>query len=215
MPDLPQAVAAHYGRADLGRAILGALQAAGKDIDRLSLDDLAPIDEFHTGQRDATVRLAQLAQIKGGETLLDVGCGIGGPSRYLAKTFGCRVTGLDLTAEFIDVATMLSQLTGLAGQVTYRQGDTLHLPFADGSFDLVWSQNAAMNIADRDRLYGETRRVLKPTGRLAISGRCGRFGRRAGLSGALGEDQRHQLFVYPGRNPAKLTARRLQRRHLA
>ncbi len=97
-----------------------------------------------------------------------MGCGIGGPSRFLAKAFGCRVAGLDLTAEFIEVANMLARRTGLADKVSYRQGDALDLPFADASFDLVWSQNAAMNIADRDRLYAEMRRVLKPAGRLAI-----------------------------------------------
>jgi len=100
--------------------------------------------------------------------VLDVGCGIGGPSRFLAKAFGCRVTGLDLTAEFVEVANMLAHRTELAGKVTYRQGDALDLPFPDASFDLVWSQNAAMNIADRDRLYAEMRRMLRPAGRLAI-----------------------------------------------
>jgi ubiquinone/menaquinone biosynthesis C-methylase UbiE len=163
-----QAVTDHYKRRALGDAILAALKAAGKDLDRLTPDDLAPVDEFHSGQRKATVRLAQLAGITGRERVLDVGCGIGGPSRYLAHAFGCRVTGLDLTAEFIALAAMLAQRTRLADKVTYRQGDARDMPFADTSFDVVWSQNAAMNIADRDQLYGEMRRVLKPGGRLAL-----------------------------------------------
>ena len=163
-----QAVADHYTRRALGDVILAALKAAGKDIEHLTPDDLAPVDEFHSGGRNATVRLAQLAQINGSERVLDVGCGIGGPSRYLASKFGCRVTGLDLTADFVALAGMLAQRTRLADKVTYRQGDALDLPFADASFDLVWSQNAAMNIADRDRLYGEMRRVLAPGGRLAL-----------------------------------------------
>jgi ubiquinone/menaquinone biosynthesis C-methylase UbiE len=168
MSQSAQAVADHYKRRALGEAILAALQAAGKDIEHLTPDDLAPVDEFHSGGRNATVRLAQLAEINGSEHVLDVGCGIGGPSRYLASTFGCQVTGLDLTAEFITLATMLAQRTRLADKVTYRHGNALDMPFADASFDLVWSQNAAMNIADRDRLYGEMRRVLAPTGRLAL-----------------------------------------------
>jgi ubiquinone/menaquinone biosynthesis C-methylase UbiE len=164
----PPAVAEHYKQRALGDVILAALKAAGKDVEHLTPDDLAPVDEFHSGGRNATVRLAQLAQINGSDRVLDVGCGIGGPSRYLASQFGCQVTGLDFTAEFIALAAMLAQRTRLADKVTYRQGDALDLPFADISFDVVWSQNAAMNIADRDRLYGEMRRVLAPAGRLAL-----------------------------------------------
>ena len=163
-----QAVADHYKRRALADVILTALTAAGKDIEHLTPDDLAPVDEFHSGGRNATVRLAQLAQINGSERVLDVGCGIGGPSRYLASRFGCRVTGLDLTADFGALAGMLAQRTRLSDKVSYRQGDALDMPFADASFDLVWSQNAAMNIADRDRLHAEMRRVLAPGGRLAL-----------------------------------------------
>ena len=163
-----QAVADHYKRRALGDVILAALTAAGKDIEHLTPDDLAPVDEFHSGGRNATMRLAQLAQINGSERVLDVGCGIGGPSRYLASRFGCRVTGLDLTADFVALAGMLAQRTRLSDKVSYRQGDALDMPFADASFDLVWSQNAAMNIADRDRLYAEMHRVLTPSGRLAL-----------------------------------------------
>ncbi|TMJ37901.1 MAG: methyltransferase domain-containing protein [Alphaproteobacteria bacterium] len=112
-----QTIAQHYGRADLGTVILAALNAAGKNIDRLEPDDLAPIDELHSRGRESTSDLAQLLALKGDETVLDVGCGIGGPSRYLAKTYGCRVTGLDLTPEFCQVATMLAERTGLAGKV--------------------------------------------------------------------------------------------------
>src|SRR2546425_5450361 len=168
MSQSAQAVADHYKKRALGDVILAALKAAGKDIDHLTPDDLAPVDEFHSGQRNATVRLAQLAGLEGSERVLDVGCGIGGPSRYLASRFGCHVVGLDLTPEFIATAEMLTRRTGLADKATYRQGNALDMPFPDASFDLVWSQNAAMNIADRDRLYGEMRRVLTPSGRLAL-----------------------------------------------
>ena len=161
-------VETHYTRTDLGEAILAALRAAGKDIDHLTPDDLAPVDEFHGGQRPATVRLAELVGFVGSERVLDVGSGLGGPSRYLAWRYGCRVSGVDLTAEFVRVAEMLTRLTGFVGRVDYRQGDALDLPFESESFDVVWSQNAAMNIADRDRLYREMRRVLKPGGKLAL-----------------------------------------------
>jgi ubiquinone/menaquinone biosynthesis C-methylase UbiE len=168
MSHAAQVVADHYRRRALGDVILRALKETGKDVEHLTPDDLAPVDEFHSGGRNATVRLAQLAEIDGSQRVLDVGCGIGGPSRYLASKFGCQVNGLDLTSEFVALAGMLAQRTRLADKVTYRQGNALDLPFPDASFDVVWSQNAAMNISDRDRLYGEMRRVLRPAGRLAL-----------------------------------------------
>jgi len=146
MTDNP--VETHYTRTDLGEAILAALRAAGKDIDHLTPDDLAPVDEFHGGQRPATVRLAELVGFVGSERVLDVGSGLGGPSRYLAWRYGCRVSGVDLTAEFVRVAEMLTRLTGFVGRVDYRQGDALDLPFESESFDVVWSQNAAMKAVD-------------------------------------------------------------------
>ena len=161
-------VETHYTRQDLGGIILAALKRAGKDIDHLTPDDLAPVDEFHGGQRQATIRLADLLGFRGGERVLDIGSGIGGPSRFLASRYGCQVTGIDLTAEFCRVAEMLTRLTGLTEKVRYRQGNALDLPFEDTSFDVVWSQNASMNIADRDRLYSEMHRVLQPGGRLAL-----------------------------------------------
>jgi SAM-dependent methyltransferase len=161
-------VEVHYTRDDLGTAILAALRAAGKDLDHLTPDDLAPVDEFHGGQRPATVRLAELVGLTGSERVLDVGSGLGGPSRYLAWRYGCRVSGVDLTAEFVRVAEMLTRLTGLMDKVDYRQGNALDLPFEAASFDVVWSQNAAMNITDRARLYREMRRVLRPGGKLAL-----------------------------------------------
>ncbi len=168
MADRADAVAQHYTSPELGGAILEALQGMGKDIDHLTPDDLAPVDEFHGGQRPATIRLAELLRLTGSEKVLDVGSGLGGPSRFLAWRYGVHVSGVDLTAEFVRIADMLTRRTGLEGRVDYRQGDALALPFDDQSFDIVWSQNAAMNIADRDRLYRDMRRVLKPGGRLAL-----------------------------------------------
>jgi ubiquinone/menaquinone biosynthesis C-methylase UbiE len=161
-------VEAHYTTPDLGAVILAALKGMGKDIEHLTPDDLAPVDEFHGGQRPATMRLAELVGFTGSERVLDVGAGLGGPSRFLAWRYGVRVSGIDLTAEFVRIAQMLTRRTGLEDKVDYRQGNALALPFAEQSFDVVWSQNAAMNIADRDRLYREMRRVLKPGGRLAL-----------------------------------------------
>lgn len=158
----------HYGRGGLADRILGVLRANGADVDSLRQDDLAPIDEFHIRGREATAEVAGLAAIGAGDAVLDVGCGIGGPSRFLAQTFGCHVTGIDLTVEFCQVAEMLAARTGLSDKVTYRQGDALDLPYGDAAFDVVWTQHTAMNIADKPRLYAQMFRVLKPGGRLAI-----------------------------------------------
>jgi SAM-dependent methyltransferase len=166
--NIPNPVEEHYTSRDLGAVILAALQKMGKDIDHLTPDDLAPVDEFHGGQRPATIRLAELLGLTGAERVLDVGSGLGGPSRFLAWRYGVHVSGVDLTAEFVRIAEMLTRRTRLVGKVDYRQGNALDLPFEKQSFDVVWSQNAAMNIADRDRLYREMRRVLKPGGRLAL-----------------------------------------------
>ncbi|HJV26936.1 MAG TPA: methyltransferase domain-containing protein [Aromatoleum sp.] len=163
-----EAVKTHYGRQDLAEVILAALEEAGADIDRLSLEQLAPIDEFHIRGRAATLELAQAAGLRSTNRVLDIGSGIGGTSRCLAKEFGCRVTGIDLTDEYCQVASMLTEKVGLDGLVDYRQGDATDLPFEDNEFDVVWTEHVAMNIADKRRLYDEMYRVLKPGGTLAI-----------------------------------------------
>lgn len=164
----PGRVAAHYGHQDLETAILEALIAAGKDLDRLRPEDLAPIDEFHIRGRKATQELASQLHIEETMQVLDVGSGLGGASRYLAREFGCRVTGLDLTEEYCRVATMLARRLGLDSLVSYRHGNAICMPFEDTSFDVLWTQHAAMNVADKAGLYGEMWRVLKPGGVLAL-----------------------------------------------
>jgi SAM-dependent methyltransferase len=164
-----RALQTHYGRDDLGVAILSALRAAGADLENLTPDVLAPMDEFHTRGRAGTDDLARLLALTGVERVIDIGCGIGGPARFLAHTFGCRVSGVDLTPAFVHAANMLAEMTGLHKQVDYREGDALALPFPAESFDVAWSQNVVMNILDRPALYGEIRRVLKPRGRYAFA----------------------------------------------
>ena len=158
---LDQQVAAHYTRDDLEAAVLGALQAAGKDLDRLTLDHLAPIDEFHVRGREATMELGERLGLSSELHVLDVGSGVGGPSRRLADTFGCRITGIDLTPDFCRVATMLAARVGLDGKVAYRHGNALAMPFEDEGFDAAYTQHVAMNIEDKAGLYAEVARVLK------------------------------------------------------
>lgn len=163
-----EAIQTHYTRAELGDVILAALEKAGKNVNRLSPEDLAPIDEFHIRGRAATLELAQAAGLDATKRVLDVGSGVGGTSRCLAKEFGCRVTGIDLTDEYCRAAEMLSAKTGLAHLVDFRQGDATNLPFDDCTFDVVWTEHVAMNIPDKTRLYKEMHRVLNPGGTLAI-----------------------------------------------
>ena len=163
-----EAIQTHYTRADLGDVILAALEKAGKDMSRLTPEDLAPIDQFHIRGRTATLELARSAGLDAAKYVLDVGSGVGGTSRCLAKEFGCRVTGIDLTDEYCRAATMLTAKTGLAHLVDFRQGDATELPFDDQTFDVVWTEHVAMNIPDKTRLYKGMHRVLKPGGTLAI-----------------------------------------------
>jgi len=161
-------VEAHYGRGGLGPAILSGLRALGKDIERIAPADLAAVDHFHIGGRAATLDLARLAGLTPGMRVLDVGGGLGGPARTLAQDFGCRVTVLDLTAEFCRVGADLTARTGLGDRVAFEHASALEMPFPDGMFDVAWTQHSSMNIQDKRALYAEIRRVLRAGGRLAL-----------------------------------------------
>lgn len=168
MSQLPS-VAQHYAReGELTDRILSALTAAGKDLDRLTAEDFSPYDQFHSRGHQATAELAQLLNPQPGQTVLDLGCGIGGPARWLATQRGCRVVGLDLTEVYCRTAHELSLRAGLARQTAFVCADALALPFDSGGFEMIWTQHAAMNIADKARLYREVARVLKPGGRFGL-----------------------------------------------
>ncbi|PWU25666.1 MAG: SAM-dependent methyltransferase [Candidatus Rokuibacteriota bacterium] len=162
-----KAVNAHWGRQDLDQAILASLAAAGKNIDALTLDDLAPADQFHGGGKPATVRLARLAGLRPGMRVLDVGGGLGGPARTLAAEFGCHVTVIDLTESYVCAGEALTARLGLADQVSHLVGDALAITVDLDGVDVVWTQNSGMNIADKERLYAGFSRVLRGGGRLA------------------------------------------------
>ena len=158
----------HYGRESLGERILEALRRSGKDLDHLVAEDLVAVDAFHIRGYEATAELARRARFACDLRVLDVGCGVGGSSRYLAAVFGCDVIGVDLTPEYVSVARMLSERVGLAGRTTFQEGSALELPFDDESFDAVWTQHAQMNIPHKERFYAEIARVLRQGGKLAF-----------------------------------------------
>jgi ubiquinone/menaquinone biosynthesis C-methylase UbiE len=145
-----------------------ALEQVGLGNGNIGWEDLAPLDQFHVRGLPATRELATELQIPPGATILDVGSGIGGSSRFLAATYGSHVTGIDLSPPFVEAAIMLSDRAGLGDRTTFRVANALDLPFDDSSFDYAWTQHVAMNISNRAQLYNEICRVLKPGGLLAI-----------------------------------------------
>ena len=161
-------VAEHYTQGSLEQRILTALREAGKDPERLDSDDLAPVDEFHHGGRAATAAFAPKLKLRPGINLLEIGSGIGGPARYFARHHSCRVTGIDLTEEFIVVSRALTRRLGMEGQVSFEQGSALSMPFSAATFDVATLLHVGMNIAEKTRLFAEVRRVLKPGGIFGI-----------------------------------------------
>jgi len=153
-------ISQHYSSGKLLERLRAAL--AGDDPDRPTVEQLAPFDHFHGRGLEATEQAANLVSPTPADHVLDVGSGIGGPARYFARRFGCRVTGVDLTDEFCDVARLLTRAVGLNDRVAFEQDNALAMSFADASFDGAYSMNVSMNIADKAGLYREIRRVLKP-----------------------------------------------------
>jgi sarcosine/dimethylglycine N-methyltransferase len=167
MTDTLDDVRDHYRATGLTARLKTALAIFGPEQQRLTSQQLAALDQFHTRGLAATADLARLAGITADMEVLDVGSGVGGPARFLAATYGCRVTGVDLSEPFVDAARYLTERTGQGGQVAFQAGSALDLPFDEGRFDVALLQHVAMNIADRARLYREIRRVLKTGGRFA------------------------------------------------
>ena len=167
MTDTTTKVREHYTATRLIDRIKSALSTIAPEGQMLTVAQLAPLDQFHTRGILATAELATSAGLEPSTRVLDLGCGIGGPARYLASTFRCQVRGVDLSPSFIDAATYLTARCGLSDRVTFQVGDALHLPFDDAGFDTVFLQHVAMNVEDRTTLYAEVRRILTPGGRLA------------------------------------------------
>src|SRR4051812_15084234 len=154
-------IAAHYAHNNLYETIL---QAIGKEVTHITRADLAPIDEFHVRGQEVSRELAIAASLQPGTRILDAGCGLGGACRLLAAEFGCDVTGIDITGDYIRTAEKLSVLTGLQHSTRFVQGSVLALPFGENAFDAVWTQHVQMNVADKKKFYGEINRVLTTGG---------------------------------------------------
>ncbi len=167
MTDALECVRNHYRATGLTERLKTALTAFGPEDQLLTPQQLAPLEQFHTRGLAATAELAELAGISADTSVLDVGSGVGGPARFLAATYDCRVTGVDLSEPFVEAARYLTDRTGLNGQASFQTASALELPFDNGHFDVVLLQHVAMNISNRAQLYREVRRMLKSGGRFA------------------------------------------------
>ena len=168
MSEIETSVARQYGREALEAAIMQGLRAMGREPEAVTIDDLAVVDEFHVGGRKATIELLDQLDLAPGAAVLDLGCGVGGPARIMASHYGCRVTGADLTPDFVEVARRLTGLVGLEGKITFLEASILDLPLPDAGFEAATLLHVGMNIPDKRRLCGEVARVLRPGGRFAI-----------------------------------------------
>src|SRR5689334_10542988 len=168
MSHVDERVSSHYGWPGLMEAIEAEIRRNGIDPAHVTVDQLAPVDNYHAFRLAGTLALAEAAGVTASDRVLDVGGGIGGPARQLATRFGCHVTVLDLTAEYCAVGERLTAWTHLSDRVAFVGASALAMPFADGSFDLVWTQHASMNIPDKDGLYREIARVVRPGGRFGF-----------------------------------------------
>ena len=166
MMNIDSLVDKYYGFGGIMEKIEAGLNFAGKDVNSLTVDDLAPIDEFHIRGRESTLEVAELAKLGASDLVLDVGCGLGGTARYLSEKFKCNVVGIDLTEEYISIGKKLTEFVGLSDRVELRHGSALNIPYEDERFDIVWTEHVQMNIADKNRFYSEIARVLRPGGRL-------------------------------------------------
>ena len=168
MSETEQALRAHYSQGGLETALLAALTKAGKDVEKLSPADLMGADEFHVGGAQATKALTEQLALRPDMHLLDLGSGLGGPARHIARAHGCRVTGIDLTEEYVQVANSLTARMGLADMVDFRLASANRLDFPDATFDGITMMHVGMNVPDKAPMFAALRRALRPGGFFAI-----------------------------------------------
>lgn len=161
-------VSRHYAHGSLTDAIREGLAALGKAPGTIAVDDLAPVDEFHIGGRKASEDFLDQLGLDADKHVLDVGCGLGGAARFVASRYGSRVTGIDLTSEYVATGRTLCTWVGLDQRIALHQGSALAMPFADSSFDGAYMLHVGMNIEDKDKLAAEVARVLRPGGAFGI-----------------------------------------------
>lgn len=167
-PAADDAVARHYARSGLIEAIESGLAQAGKTRGTITINDLSAVDEFHIGGRNATEELMAQLRITAADHVLDVGSGLGGPARFVADRYKCRVSGIDLTRDYVETGNQLCQWLGLDDHVTLRQSSALAMPFQKSTFSKAYMLHVGMNIDDKETLCLEVARVLQPGALFAV-----------------------------------------------
>ena len=163
-----QDVSKHYTHGNLVAVIRSGLGSLGKTVNSVTVDDLAPVDEFHIGGRQASEDFLSQLNLTPKNQVLDVGCGLGGTARFVASRYGCQVTGIDLTPEYVETAKVVCGWVGLGSRISLHQGSTLAMPFADRVFDRAYTLHVGMNIDDKAGLCSEVSRVLRPNSLFGI-----------------------------------------------
>jgi ubiquinone/menaquinone biosynthesis C-methylase UbiE len=161
-------VSGHYGRGKRESAVVAVLRMAGLDPEHISTADLEGADDLHFGWRPATLAVAASLNLPSGAKLLDIGCGVGGPARLFAERFGCHVTGVDLTPEFIALARSLTRRCGLADRADFVLADATDLPLPADAFDAAVQLHVGMNLPDKRGVFTEVQRVLRKGGRFIV-----------------------------------------------
>jgi cyclopropane fatty-acyl-phospholipid synthase-like methyltransferase len=161
-------ISTHYRHGNLLAAIQAGLEKQGIDRENVSVEDLGPVDEFHIGGRAASIHFLEQLKISPSQTILDIGCGLGGSARFAAKTYGAKIAGIDLTSEYIEVGQQLCDWVGLSNSINLQQGSALSLPFEDASFDSAFMMHVGMNIENKHALFSEVSRVLKSGAKFGI-----------------------------------------------
>lgn len=161
-------VSNHYTHGSLVNAIREGVVRLGKTTDSIGIDDLAPVDEFHIGGRVATRHFLDQLSIRPDDHILDVGCGLGGGSRFAAQTYGCRITGVDITREYVETGNELCDWVGLGERIALQIANATALPQSDDTFDGAYMLHVGMNIANKELLASELYRVVKPGGKVGI-----------------------------------------------
>ena len=173
MGDYKDSIVDHYGQNNLRARVRRACQKLDIDPEKMTRTDMANFDQIHVRGLEASLEIGEIAGLKPGMNVLDLGSGLGGPARTIAAEFGCRVEGVDIVKEFYRTSVMLTEWLDMTDQVSFHLGDMRSLPFEDGKFDVVVTQHAIMNVKNKLDLFEEVRRVLKPGGVFYLYEVCG------------------------------------------